>query len=107
MRDGGLLIRSPRIGAHGAPPGRVRCLRCAPRATPDRARPAAQLRIPQDECLSAQRRSAHREPIRVAESDDPRFELAFQAQLADYGQALRQEGGSVTSAWTPGGRRTI
>jgi hypothetical protein len=35
-------------------------------------------------------------------ADDPRHELAFQAQLADYGQALRQEGGSVTSAWTPG-----
>jgi hypothetical protein len=35
-------------------------------------------------------------------ADDPRFELAFQAQLADYGQALRQEGGSVTSAWKPG-----
>jgi hypothetical protein len=35
-------------------------------------------------------------------ADDPRFELAFQAQLADYGQVLRQEGGSVTSAWKPG-----
>jgi hypothetical protein len=35
-------------------------------------------------------------------ADDPRFELAFQAQLADYGHALRQEGGSVTSAWQPG-----
>jgi hypothetical protein len=35
-------------------------------------------------------------------ADDPRHELAFQAQLADYGQVLRQEGGSVTSAWRPG-----
>ena len=35
-------------------------------------------------------------------ADDPRFELAFHAHLADYGNALRQEGGSVTSAWTPG-----
>ncbi|HUB73079.1 MAG TPA: hypothetical protein VL979_03445 [Solirubrobacteraceae bacterium] len=35
-------------------------------------------------------------------ADDPRHELAFQAQLTDYGQALRQEGGSITSAWTPG-----
>jgi hypothetical protein len=35
-------------------------------------------------------------------ADDPRYELAFQAQLADYGRALRQEGGSVTSAWVPG-----
>ena len=35
-------------------------------------------------------------------ADDPRHELAFQAQLADYGQVLRQEGGSVTSAWKPG-----
>jgi hypothetical protein len=33
---------------------------------------------------------------------DPREELAFQAQLADYGQALRQEGGGVTKAWEPG-----
>jgi hypothetical protein len=35
-------------------------------------------------------------------ADDPRFELAFQAQLADYGHALRQQGGSVTDAWQPG-----
>jgi hypothetical protein len=35
-------------------------------------------------------------------TDAPRFELAFQAQLADYGQVLRQEGGSVASTWTPG-----
>lgn len=35
-------------------------------------------------------------------ANDPRFELAFQAQLADYGHALKQEGGSLTHAWTPG-----
>jgi len=33
---------------------------------------------------------------------DPRYELAFQAQLADYGRALPQEGGSLTSGWIPG-----
>jgi hypothetical protein len=33
---------------------------------------------------------------------DPREELAFQAQLADYARALRQEGGGVTKAWKPG-----
>lgn len=33
---------------------------------------------------------------------DPREELAFHAQLADYAQALRQEGGGVTKAWKPG-----
>ncbi len=33
---------------------------------------------------------------------DPRVELAFQAQLYDYSHILRQEGGSVTSAWMPG-----
>jgi hypothetical protein len=36
------------------------------------------------------------------EADDPRYELAFQAQLADYGRELRQEGGGVTQAWKPG-----
>jgi hypothetical protein len=35
-------------------------------------------------------------------ADDPRHELAFHAHLADYGHALRQEGGGITSAWTPG-----
>jgi hypothetical protein len=35
-------------------------------------------------------------------ADDPRHELAFHAQLADYGHALRREGGGVASAWTPG-----
>jgi hypothetical protein len=35
-------------------------------------------------------------------ADDPRHELAFQAQLADYGRELRQEGGGVTRAWKPG-----
>jgi hypothetical protein len=33
---------------------------------------------------------------------DPREELAFQAQLTDYAQTLRQEGGGVTKAWKPG-----
>jgi hypothetical protein len=33
---------------------------------------------------------------------DPREELAFQAQLADYGCMLRQEGGSVLDKWQPG-----
>jgi hypothetical protein len=36
------------------------------------------------------------------EADDPRYELAFQAQLADYGREPRQEGGGVTRAWSPG-----
>jgi hypothetical protein len=35
---------------------------------------------------------------------DPREELAFQAQLADYAHTLRQEGGGVTKAWKPGVR---
>jgi|SRR5271166_523908 len=34
-------------------------------------------------------------------ADDPRHELAFQAQLADYSNVLRQEGGSVSSIWRP------
>lgn len=33
---------------------------------------------------------------------DPREELAFHAQLTDYSQALRQEGGGVSKAWKPG-----
>jgi hypothetical protein len=33
---------------------------------------------------------------------DPRDELAFQNQLADYAQLLRQKGGGVTKAWKPG-----
>jgi hypothetical protein len=33
---------------------------------------------------------------------DPREELAFQAQLADYARTLRQEGGSVLDKWQPG-----
>jgi hypothetical protein len=33
---------------------------------------------------------------------DPREELAFQNQLADYAQVLRQQGGGVTKAWKPG-----
>jgi hypothetical protein len=32
---------------------------------------------------------------------DPREELAFQNQLADYAQLLRQQGGGVTKAWKP------
>jgi hypothetical protein len=35
-------------------------------------------------------------------ADDPRHELAFQAQLIDYSLQLRQEGGSVTDASKPG-----
>lgn len=35
-------------------------------------------------------------------AEDPRHELAFQAQLTDFSQQLRQEGGSVTTAWKPG-----
>ncbi len=33
---------------------------------------------------------------------DPRDELAFQNQLADYSHLLRQQGGGVTKAWKPG-----
>jgi hypothetical protein len=33
---------------------------------------------------------------------DPREELAFQIQLADYGRVLSHEGGSVADAWEPG-----
>jgi hypothetical protein len=33
---------------------------------------------------------------------DPREELAFQTQLADYSHTLRQEGGGVAKAWKPG-----
>ena len=33
---------------------------------------------------------------------DPRDELAFQTQLNDYSQLLRQKGGGVTKAWKPG-----
>lgn len=35
-------------------------------------------------------------------ADDPRHELAFHVQLGDYGRELRQEGGGITKAWTPG-----
>jgi hypothetical protein len=35
-------------------------------------------------------------------AEDPRHELAFQAQLTDFSHQLRQEGGSVTTAWKPG-----
>jgi hypothetical protein len=34
--------------------------------------------------------------------EDPREELAFQNQLADYAQVLRQQGGGVTKTWKPG-----
>ncbi len=34
--------------------------------------------------------------------ENPREELAFHRQLADYAQTLRQLGGSVTQAWKPG-----
>lgn len=33
---------------------------------------------------------------------DPRDELAFQTQLNDYSQQLRQKGGGVTKTWKPG-----
>jgi hypothetical protein len=33
---------------------------------------------------------------------DPRDELAFQNQLADYSNVLRRQGGGVTKAWKPG-----
>jgi hypothetical protein len=39
-------------------------------------------------------------------ADDPRHELAFHAQLSDYGRELRQEGGGVTRAWYPERRPT-
>jgi hypothetical protein len=34
---------------------------------------------------------------------DPRDELAFQTQLSDYAQTLRQESAGVNKAWKPGG----
>jgi hypothetical protein len=34
--------------------------------------------------------------------EDPREELAFQTQLADYAHTLRQQGGGVARAWKPG-----
>jgi hypothetical protein len=43
-------------------------------------------------------------PIDVA-AEDPRHELAFQAQLTDFSHQLRQEGGSATTVWTPGAAR--
>jgi hypothetical protein len=36
------------------------------------------------------------------DGEDPREELAFQAQLGNYAQTLRQQGGGVAKAWTPG-----
>lgn len=33
---------------------------------------------------------------------DPREELAFHVQLEDYSRSLRQKGGGITRAWTPG-----
>ncbi|MBA3807636.1 MAG: hypothetical protein H0X28_04455 [Solirubrobacterales bacterium] len=35
-------------------------------------------------------------------AQDPREELAFHHQLADYANTLRQLHGSVTTAWKPG-----
>ena len=32
---------------------------------------------------------------------DPRDEIAFQTQLNDYSQLLRQKGGGVTKTWKP------
>jgi hypothetical protein len=37
-----------------------------------------------------------------ASGQDPREELAFQAQLADYAQSLKAEAGGVERAWRPG-----
>lgn len=37
-----------------------------------------------------------------AGGQDPREELAFHHQLADYAHTLRQQGGGVAKAWTPG-----
>jgi hypothetical protein len=34
--------------------------------------------------------------------EDPREELAFQAQLVEYAHTLRQQGGGVTKTWRPG-----
>ena len=34
--------------------------------------------------------------------ENPREELAFHRQLADYADALRQQGGGVSKAWKPG-----
>ena len=34
--------------------------------------------------------------------ENPREELAFHRQLADYAQTLRQQGGGVSKAWKPG-----
>jgi hypothetical protein len=34
-------------------------------------------------------------------AEDPRHELAFQAQLSDFSHQFRQEGGGVTTAWKP------
>jgi len=36
------------------------------------------------------------------QADDPRYELAFQAQLADYARALQQAGGAIDRMWKPG-----
>ncbi|HEX4189340.1 MAG TPA: hypothetical protein VHY83_15745 [Solirubrobacteraceae bacterium] len=36
------------------------------------------------------------------EGRDPREELAFHHQLADYAHILRQQGGGVSSTWQPG-----
>jgi hypothetical protein len=35
---------------------------------------------------------------------DPRQELAFQTQLNDYAQQLRQQGSGTAKTWTPGGQ---
>jgi hypothetical protein len=42
------------------------------------------------------------EGLGLPRGQDPRDELAFQNQLADYAQLLRQQGGGVTKAWKPG-----
>ncbi len=35
-------------------------------------------------------------------SGDPREELDFQLNVAEFGRRLAQQGGGVTKAWTPG-----
>jgi hypothetical protein len=77
-------------------------------AKPKRASPAGTAGIAREVYmpLNDARGRASVRGLRKGEIDDtgqdPREELAFQAQLADYAHALRQEGGGVTKAWRPG-----
>jgi hypothetical protein len=38
----------------------------------------------------------------IDDAGGPHEELAFQAQLANYGHTLRQAGDGITPAWQPG-----